>query len=74
MSDFAYDSEDFTAMRVATRNLQQTETTTLMASTGAMLLAVGYHWLTRHHPNSLWQSSRLLVFGSTGLASALGYI
>lgn len=67
MSDFAYDNKDFTAIRVATKNLESTQTHAAILSTIIGALVVGNKYRLRSQPNSLWNRKGPFVLTSAGI-------
>jgi hypothetical protein len=65
MSDFTYDNEDFTAIRVATVNLQRAEHKAIAGSIFGSGLILGSQYITRNNPTSIWNKPRLLGLSLT---------
>lgn len=71
MSDFTYDNEDFTAVRVATKDLQRIERESLLINTGFMTIFIVSQYLTRNKPSSFWNKSPLAVIATSALTSSV---
>lgn len=74
MSDFAYDSEDVSAIRVATTDLQRNQNDGLIIFGTSFLIATGLQFLLRGNATlSLWNFRPTLTVGAMLGVSALGY-
>lgn len=73
MSDFTYDNEDSSAIRVATKDLARNEHMSSIASLAAGLTFVGYHYLTKNSSTSAWSKSPNLVLLSALVGASFGY-
>lgn len=67
MSDFTYDNKDFTAIRVATRDLQVTQAHSAIMSTIIGAVIVGNKYRQRSLPNSLWSRKGPFIITSAGI-------
>lgn len=75
MSDYSYDNEDFTAMRVATTDLKTTScyaTVTGLAS-GATWLGFDY-WTSTQNKASVWGKNPRYAVGLSILAASFAYL
>ena len=73
MSDFTYDNEDFTAIRVANKDLQKLEREALFFNTGFLSIFIATQYLTRNGTRSYWKKSPLLVVSGSFITSSLLY-
>lgn len=74
MTDFTYDNEDYTAVRVATTDLINMESYASKALFVSSLVFIGYSYVTRKAPKSLWSYSPAGVIGGAFVGSSLMYL
>lgn len=60
MSDFTYDNQDFTAIRVATVDLQKANTQATYLGLLSVGTLAGFEYLTRNSVGSRWQKPGFL--------------
>lgn len=71
MSDFTYDNDDFSAVRVATQDLTRAEERATIASLVGATLFFGYQYLNKKSASSLLARSPSTVILSTFLGASM---
>jgi hypothetical protein len=71
MSDFTYDNDDFSAVRVATQDLTKAEERATVTSLIGATLFFGYQYLNKKSVSSLWAKSPSTVILSTFLGASM---
>jgi hypothetical protein len=67
MTDFVYDSDDISAMRVASKNLKDTEQRWFIPTALALGTYLIFEFASRNKPNAAWKMRSPLILALNGL-------